>query len=35
MARMAPDELASLLTLTVAGVFLVGVISIGIWLMRW
>jgi hypothetical protein len=31
---MTPDEFASLLSLVVAGVFLAGVIGIGIWLLR-
>jgi hypothetical protein len=34
MFEMAPDEFASLITLTVAGVFLAGVIVVGIWLRR-
>jgi hypothetical protein len=34
MLEMTPDKLAWLLTLTVAAVFLVGVIMIVIWLQR-
>jgi hypothetical protein len=32
--EMTPDEFASLITLTVAGVFMVGIIAIVIWLHR-
>jgi preprotein translocase subunit Sss1 len=31
---MTPDEFAAVLSLTVAGVFLAGVVGIGIWLIR-
>jgi hypothetical protein len=34
MFEMTPDEFASLLTLTVAAVFLAAVIAVGIWLQR-